>query len=131
MSDVTGSKDLVRPGLRGGQHAARCKVAALLVTVSTDVYWEHMSSRASQLLCRPQSNLVAVDICFSAHPKRLRLALRRSPPVVDRVPTMKTSNCRMCLLLATGQMGMLQIEDAERLQARLRRCCMQHLGMVC
>ena len=38
--------------------------------------------------------------------------------MVDRIPTMKTSNCRMCLLLATGQMGMLIIEDAERLQAR-------------
>ena len=37
---------------------------------------------------------------------------------MDRIPTMKTSNCRMCLLLATGQMGMLMIEDAERLQAR-------------
>ena len=38
--------------------------------------------------------------------------------MVDRIPTMKTSNCRMCLLLATGQMGMLMIEDAERLQVR-------------
>ena len=50
----------------------------------------------------------------------------RSPPVVDRVPTMKTANCRMCLLLATGQMGMLQIEDAERLQARRRGCVAGH-----
>ena len=42
--------------------------------------------------------------------------------MVDRIPTMKTSNCRMCLLLATGQMGMLLIEDAERLQARPPAC---------
>ncbi len=46
--------------------------------------------------------------------------------MVDRVPTMKTANCRMCLLLATGQMGMLQIEDAERLQARRRGCIAGH-----
>lgn len=43
--------------------------------------------------------------------------------MVDRIPTMKTSNCRMCLLLATGQMGMLMIEDAERLQARPPATC--------
>lgn len=50
--------------------------------------------------------------------------------MVDRVPTMKTSNCRMCLLLANGQMGMLQIEDAERLQARLRRTQHTCLGRM-
>lgn len=38
--------------------------------------------------------------------------------MVDRVPTIKTANARMCLLLATGKLGMLTIEDAERLQVR-------------
>lgn len=40
----------------------------------------------------------------------------RSPPGIDVVPTFTTNNKRMCLLLATGQMGLLRIEDAERLQ---------------
>lgn len=40
----------------------------------------------------------------------------RSAPGLDLVPTFTTNNRRMCLLLATGQMGMLRIEDAERLQ---------------
>lgn len=40
----------------------------------------------------------------------------RSAPGIDMVPTFTTNNKRMCLLLATGQMGMLRIEDAERLQ---------------
>lgn len=34
------------------------------------------------------------------------------------VPTLKTANTRICLLLPTGDMGMLRISDAERLQAR-------------
>jgi hypothetical protein len=42
----------------------------------------------------------------------------RSAPSFDLVPTFTTHNRRICLLLATGQMGMLRIEDAERLQVR-------------
>lgn len=38
---------------------------------------------------------------------------------MDVVPTFTTSNDRMCLLLSTGRMGMLRIEDAERLQVCL------------
>ena len=34
------------------------------------------------------------------------------------MPTLKTANTRICLLLPTGDMGMLRISDAERLQAR-------------
>lgn len=44
----------------------------------------------------------------------------QSAPSVDMVPTFTTNNDRMCLLLANGDMGMLKIEDAERLQVPLR-----------
>ena len=47
----------------------------------------------------------------------LDLSNARGCPGVDVVPTFTTNNKRMCLMLATGQMGMLRIEDAERLQA--------------
>ncbi|KAK9823530.1 hypothetical protein WJX72_003470 [[Myrmecia] bisecta] len=46
----------------------------------------------------------------------LDLGNARSSAVVDMVPTFTTNNERMCLLLASGQMGLLRIEDAERLQ---------------
>ena len=41
-----------------------------------------------------------------------------SAPGVDIVPTFTTNNDRMCLVLRTGQLGLLRIEDAERLQVR-------------
>jgi hypothetical protein len=44
------------------------------------------------------------------------LANARSPPARELVPTFTTHNRRICLLLATGEMGRLRIEDAERLQ---------------
>lgn len=66
--------------------------------------------------------------CFECHeydtddmPSRnivLDLGNARSPPGIDLVPTFTTSNKRMCLMLATGQMGLLRLEDAERLQVR-------------
>ena len=34
------------------------------------------------------------------------------------MPTFTTNNNRMCLVLEDGQIGLLRIEDAERLQAR-------------
>ena len=37
---------------------------------------------------------------------------------MDCVPTLKTANSRICLLLPSGVMGLLRIDDAERLQAR-------------
>ena len=40
----------------------------------------------------------------------------RSPPSLELTPTFTTLNRRICLLLATGEMGRLRIEDAERLQ---------------
>lgn len=40
----------------------------------------------------------------------------RSAAGVDVVPTFTTSNDRMCLLLSSGQYGLMRIEDAERLQ---------------
>ncbi|KAK9799826.1 hypothetical protein WJX73_006324 [Symbiochloris irregularis] len=40
----------------------------------------------------------------------------QSSPPTDVVPTFKTTNERICLLLANDTMGMLRIEDAERLQ---------------
>lgn len=43
----------------------------------------------------------------------------RSSPVIDMVPTFTTSNERICLLMTSGQMGSLRIEDAERLQVPL------------
>lgn len=39
-------------------------------------------------------------------------------PGVDIVPTFKTRNERMCLLLPDGRLGYLLTRDAERLQAR-------------
>jgi len=39
-----------------------------------------------------------------------------SAPGIDIVPTFTTNNDRMCLVLRTGQLGLLRIEDAERLQ---------------
>lgn len=59
-----------------------------------------------------------LDSCSIA----LDLGNARSAPGIDLVPTFTTSNKRICLLLATGQMGMLRIEDAERLQVRCV-CC--------
>lgn len=55
-----------------------------------------------------------LDACSIA----LDLGNARSAPGIDLVPTFTTSNKRICLLLATGQMGLLRIEDAERLQVR-------------
>jgi hypothetical protein len=46
----------------------------------------------------------------------------RSALGVDVVPTFTTNNKRMCLLLATGEMGMLRIKDAERLQMLFAYC---------
>ena len=40
----------------------------------------------------------------------------RSAPPTDVVPTFKTTNERICLLLSSNQLGMLRIQDAERLQ---------------
>ena len=40
----------------------------------------------------------------------------RSAPPVDVVPTFKTTNGRLLLLLSRGEVGMLRIQDAERLQ---------------
>lgn len=37
---------------------------------------------------------------------------------MDVVPTFKTRNERMCLLLPDGRLGYLLTRDAERLQAR-------------
>ncbi len=37
---------------------------------------------------------------------------------MDVVPTFKTGNGRICLLLKTGQLGALRTEDAERLQVQ-------------
>lgn len=46
----------------------------------------------------------------------LDLGNARSPGAVDMVPTFTTNTSRICLLLASNKMGMLQVEDAERLQ---------------
>jgi hypothetical protein len=60
---------------------------------------------------------------------------RRSGAGVDVVPTFTTSNERMCLLLADGTMGMLRIEDAERLQVeasvRLPASCPSVRPAIC
>lgn len=39
--------------------------------------------------------------------------------MIDMVPTFTTSNERICLLMTSGQMGSLRIEDAERLQVTM------------
>ena len=41
---------------------------------------------------------------------------RRTSAGIDMIPTMTTCNYRIGLLLADGQMGLLRIEDAERVQ---------------
>lgn len=64
--------------------------------------------------------------CFECHEPgededvniAMDLSNARSPPAVELVPTFTTGNRRICLLLATGEMGKLRIEDAERLQVR-------------
>lgn len=56
----------------------------------------------------------------------------RSAPGIDIVPTFTTNNDRMCLVLRTGLLGLLRIDDAERLQvcACGRRVC-QEAVQVC
>lgn len=44
----------------------------------------------------------------------------RTSAGIDMVPTMTTCNYRIGLLLADGQMGLLRIEDAERVQVSLQ-----------
>ncbi|KAK9917248.1 hypothetical protein WJX75_002338 [Coccomyxa subellipsoidea] len=46
----------------------------------------------------------------------LDLANAQSGPALDMVPTFKTGNGRICLLLKSGHLGALRTEDAERLQ---------------
>jgi len=53
------------------------------------------------------------------HSFALDLGNARSAPGVDVVPTFTTHNDRICLLLGSKKMGMLRIQDAERLQVRL------------
>ena len=45
--------------------------------------------------------------------------VNRSGPGLDMVPTFKTGNGRICLLLKSGQLGALRTEDAERLQVQV------------
>ena len=49
----------------------------------------------------------------------LTRCLCRSGPSIDMVPTLKTRNTRICILLGqkNHRMGMLTLHDAERLQA--------------
>ncbi|BDA42016.1 probable BsuMI modification methylase subunit YdiP at N-terminal half [Coccomyxa sp. Obi] len=46
----------------------------------------------------------------------LDLTNAQSWPAIDVVPKFKTGNALICLLLKSGQLGMLRTEDAERLQ---------------
>ncbi len=46
----------------------------------------------------------------------IKLWVCRSGPTIDMVPTFKTGNALICLLLKDGQLGILRTEDAERLQ---------------
>ena len=51
----------------------------------------------------------------------------RSGPAIDMVPTFKTGNALICLLLKGGQLGVLRTEDAERLQVvQAPLCCSDH-----
>ena len=45
----------------------------------------------------------------------------RGPPTVDALPTLKTMNDRILLLLSSGQYGMLRVEDAERAQVAISK----------
>jgi hypothetical protein len=77
--------------------------------------------------CIPKVQAVeGAQMCFECHEPEghalsecnvvLDLSNARVPPGVDLVPTFTTNNRRMCLLLATRGMGMLRVEDVERLQ---------------
>lgn len=44
---------------------------------------------------------------------------------MDVVPTFKTTNGRLLLLLSRGEVGMLRIQDAERLQVSTGLICAQ------
>jgi hypothetical protein len=74
--------------------------------------------------CTREAHAAGAPECYECHDPSdacnlvLDLGNARSAPGVDMVPTFTTNNKRMCLLLATGAMGMLRLEDAERLQAR-------------
>lgn len=59
--------------------------------------------------CYEASEVVGSNIAMD-------LGNARSPPALELVPTFTTHNRRICLLLASGEMGRLRIEDAERLQ---------------
>ena len=78
--------------------------------------------------CTPEEHVNGASECFECHEPGdeynlvMDMGNARSAPGLDFVPTFTTNNKRMCLLLATGQMGMLRIEDAERLQARPLPC---------
>ncbi|KAK9835784.1 hypothetical protein WJX74_007899 [Apatococcus lobatus] len=52
----------------------------------------------------------------AAHSYAMDLGNARTSAGIDMVPTMTTCNYRIGLLLADGQMGLLRIEDAERVQ---------------
>lgn len=51
------------------------------------------------------------------------LWVRRIGPAIDMVPTFKTGNTLICLLLKSGQLGVLRTEDAERLQVLQASLC--------
>ncbi|BDA51428.1 probable BsuMI modification methylase subunit YdiP at N-terminal half [Coccomyxa sp. Obi] len=59
----------------------------------------------------PDGNGAATECSYA-----LDLGNAQSGPAVDMVPTFKTGNMRICLLLKSGQLGVLRTEDAERLQ---------------
>ena len=78
--------------------------------------------------CTPEDHASGAPECFECHEPGdefnlvMDMGNARSAPGLDLVPTFTTNNKRMCLLLATGQMGMLRVEDAERLQACALPC---------
>ena len=67
---------------------------------------------------RPLDSTDLEDLSFEDCSLALDLGNARSAPGVDIVPTFTTNNDRMCLVLRSGQLGLLRIEDAERLQVR-------------
>lgn len=104
------------------QIAAGC-LYSHLCTLLQRITWMHVQGpMRCQGGCAPDDADVGAGCfeCYKAPGDGINIAMdlgnARCAPSTEMVPTFTTHNRRICLLLATGEMGNLRIEDAERLQ---------------
>ena len=62
------------------------------------------------------ASLPLLSLCTCAHADLTGYDPDRSSPPLDVVPTFKTNNSRMLMILDQQRLGLLRITDAERLQ---------------